>query len=230
MMHIRYYGVLIGMFVLAGCAEAELPADSQPVIATAVILKVDALATEDSSLIVSAGVTPVGIPKVEVQASEDSSLGGYATVTVETPVLCQTAQDANAAAFKAQVIVLANLERAKVNAGSLTEQAELTQAAQGHAFDMACNLFMSHTGSNGSSPFDRMQRFGYAFSAAAKNVAAGYGTPVEVVQGWMESPGHRKNMLDPAYTQIGIGYVFTSETGVEENYFHYWVMVLGRPQ
>jgi uncharacterized protein YkwD len=173
---------------------------------------------------------PPPVMTIEASASADSLLSGSAGMATAPPLPCDTAQDENTEAFALEVIELADLERGKVDAGPLTAQAQLTQAAQVHALDMACNLFVSHSGTDGSSPFDRMTRFGYAFSAAAENVAAGYATPAEVVQGWMDSPGHRENVLNPAYTQIGVGYVFNSDAGADENYHHYWVMTLGKPQ
>ncbi len=206
MIRIGYYAIFAVMFILAACSRGGPAADPAPVM------------------------TMDAIPSIEATGTEDSVLNGSAGMNTAMPLLCETAQDENAVAFAQEVIELANIERGKVNAGPLTAQAQLTQAARAHALDMACNLFVSHTGSDGSSPFERMTRFGYAFSAAAENVAAGYATPAEVVQGWMDSPGHRENMLDPAYTQIGIGYVFNSGAETQENYFNYWAMTLGRPQ
>jgi uncharacterized protein YkwD len=176
-------------------------------------------------------ITVEPAPSIDVSATKDSSLDISADAAhTAAPVICTAANDENAIPFAAKVIELTNVERAKVNAAPVTEQAQLTEAAQTHAFDMACNAFLSHIGSDGSSPFDRMIRFGYVFSAAAENVAAGYPTPADVVQGWMDSPGHRQNMLKPDYTNIGIGYAFNPDTAIRGNYFHYWVMTLGSPQ
>src|SRR5689334_22644408 len=70
---------------------------------------------------------------------------------------------------------------------------------------MADNGFFSHTGLDGSSPFDRMRQAGYNFLSAGENVAYGYATPQAVMDAWMNSPGHRDNILQPLYTEIGIG-------------------------
>jgi uncharacterized protein YkwD len=64
---------------------------------------------------------------------------------------------------------------------------------------------MSHTGSDGSSPFDRIRRYGYNYRRAAENVAAGYSSAQDVMRGWMNSSGHRANILNPRYRDIGIG-------------------------
>lgn len=207
MKRIGYYSSFILILFLVSCSRSELAADPAPSATTEIIAPVESNATEDTSLSGSAGLVDTAVQP-----------------------LCNTVKGENATAFAAEVIELTNVERAKVNAGPLTEQTQLSQAAQTQAFDMACNTFLSHTGSDGSSPFDRMIRFGYAFSSAAENVAAGYPSPVDVVQGWMDSPGHRKNMLDPTFNNIGIGYAFNPDTTLQENYFHYWAMTLGTPQ
>ena len=140
--------------------------------------------------------------------------------------LCAGASTSDA--FTDEVIALTNAERAKTGAGALTKNAILTSAAQSHTNDMACKFFLDHTGSDKSSPFDRMTRFGYNYSTAAENVAMGQQTPPEVVKGWMESPGHKANILNAAYTEIGVGYV-NNPAENEANYNHYWTQKFGKP-
>lgn len=130
--------------------------------------------------------------------------------------------------FENTVIVLLNAERAKAGLGSLTAQPQLMSAARAHSIDMACKNFLSHTGSDGSSPFDRMARFGYVFSAAAENVYAGGGpfnSPEAAVAGWMNSPGHRTNILNGAYIHIGSGYAFNEAS----EYGGYYANSFGKP-
>ncbi|MBM4425214.1 MAG: CAP domain-containing protein [Chloroflexi bacterium] len=138
-----------------------------------------------------------------------------------TPSGCQPQGNGG---FEAEVVALINVERANNGLGPLSQQSQLTAAAQAHSTDMACNHFFSHTGSNGSSPFDRMAQQGYSFSAAAENIAAGYGTPADVVAGWMNSPGHRANILGP-YTQIGVGYIYEPNS----DWGTYWTTTFGSP-
>lgn len=83
--------------------------------------------------------------------------------------------------------------------------AKLTKAAQDHSQDMASHRNMSHTGSDGSSPDDRITRAGYSWSSYGENVAYGYSTPEKVMAGWMSSPGHKRNILDCSFKEIGIG-------------------------
>jgi len=101
---------------------------------------------------------------------------------------------------------LVNAERAKAGCSPVTLEARLTQAAQAHSEDMAAHQNMSHTGSDGSSPGDRITRAGYDWRAYGENVAYGYATPEQVMDAWMNSPGHRANILDCDYQEIGVGH------------------------
>ena len=127
--------------------------------------------------------------------------------------------------FEAQIISLINQERANNSLSKLSASGALSSAARGHSIDMACNNFASHTGSNGSSFGSRLIQAGFPYSAAAENIAAGYGSPADVVSGWMNSPGHRANILDPNLTHIGVGYAYYSST----TYGDYWTADFARP-
>ncbi|MGT2528104.1 CAP domain-containing protein [Streptomyces nojiriensis] len=105
----------------------------------------------------------------------------------------------------AAVLSLVNQERAAAGCPALTLNAKLTQAAQDHSADMAAHANMSHTGSDGSDPGTRITRAGYAWSSYGENVAYGYSTPEKVMEGWMNSPGHRANILNCSFKEIGIG-------------------------
>jgi len=93
---------------------------------------------------------------------------------------------------------------------------------------MACNNYFSHTGSDGSSPFDRILKEGYTYSYAGENIYAGSGSfdsPQAVIEAWMASPGHKDNLLGANYTQIGIGYVYSSSS----TYGGYYTAVFASP-
>ncbi|MBA8942196.1 CAP domain-containing protein [Streptomyces calvus] len=105
----------------------------------------------------------------------------------------------------ARVVELVNAERAKAGCSPVTVNATLTEAAQKHSEDMAASGSMSHTGSDGSSPGDRITRAGYDWSTYGENVAYGYSTPEQVMAGWMASPGHRENIVNCAFKEIGVG-------------------------
>ncbi|MEU3856590.1 CAP domain-containing protein [Streptomyces sp. NPDC028722] len=112
---------------------------------------------------------------------------------------------ATASGVTAEIVRLVNAERTKVGCQALTLNPVLTKAAQAHSADMAAHQNMSHTGSDGSAPGDRITAAGYAWSSYGENVAYGYGTAEQVMAGWMASPGHRANILNCSFQEIGVG-------------------------
>ena len=129
-----------------------------------------------------------------------------------------------------QVIELTNAERAKAKLPLLKENSQLVDAAQDHSDDMANDDFFSHRGVDGSTLGNRIQDSGYQYLAAGENIAAGQTTAEQVVEGWMNSPGHRANILNPNFTEIGIGYAFLKNDTGSVNYNHYWTQVFGTPR
>jgi hypothetical protein len=108
--------------------------------------------------------------------------------------------------FEQQVVELTNEERAKNGLPPLKENAELNYAADEYAEQMSDSGILSHTGPDGSQPWDRAEAVGYEAQTMGENIAAGQKTPEQVVADWMKSPGHRANILNPKYTEIGVGY------------------------
>ncbi|MGF1734666.1 CAP domain-containing protein [Photobacterium satsumensis] len=102
----------------------------------------------------------------------------------------------------------------------------LESAAFTHSSDMANNNFMSHTGSDGSSPEDRINATGYSWSTWAENVAAGQKDIDAVMTSWMNSPGHCKNIMNGSVTEMGASYVENSST----QYGIYWTQVFAKPR
>ncbi|ABU56301.1 CAP domain-containing protein [Roseiflexus castenholzii] len=123
-----------------------------------------------------------------------------------------------------QVVDLTNQYRAAAGCAPLTVSQQLTAAAAAHSQDMATTNFFSHTGSDGSSPWDRIRRTGYTYSSAAENIAAGYRTAEQVVQAWYNSAGHRQNMLNCNLREIGVAY---ADGG---SYGRYWTQVFATPR
>jgi uncharacterized protein YkwD len=124
-------------------------------------------------------------------------------------------------AYADQVLTLTNAERAKAGCQPLAVNAKLASVAQGHSADMAANNYFSHDGRDGKSPFDRMKAAGYSFSAAAENIAMGQQTPSSVMSAWMNSAGHKANILNCTYTEIGIGYALGGSP--------YWTQDFAKP-
>jgi uncharacterized protein YkwD len=131
--------------------------------------------------------------------------------------------------FLDEVLKLVNIQRANTNQGlqPLVMSEKLNQVAYGHSYDMAMSDYFSHTGLDGSSPQDRATKAGYRYSRFGENIAAGYVTPQEVVDAWMTSPGHRANILNPNYKEIGVGYFYLAEDTGNVNYSYYWTQNFG---
>ncbi|HUD20832.1 MAG TPA: CvpA family protein [Candidatus Saccharimonadales bacterium] len=109
-------------------------------------------------------------------------------------------------ASEQKMLSLVNQERAKVGLNSLVWDEQLAKVGRAHSADMLENGYFSHTGLDGSSPFDRMSKAGIAFSVAGENLA--YAATVDLAHnGLMNSPGHRANILDKDYGHIGIGVI-----------------------
>lgn len=108
-------------------------------------------------------------------------------------------------ASEAEVIRLVNVERSKNGLGPLAANWEVGRVARHKSQDMINKKYFSHTSPTYGSPFNMMEQFGIKFSAAGENIAMGQRTPAEVVNAWMNSPGHRANILNPSYTQLGVG-------------------------
>ncbi|RID85901.1 SCP-like extracellular protein [Mesobacillus zeae] len=126
------------------------------------------------------------------------------------PTQPQTGTDnkANTSASKyvQQVIDLTNEQRTKNGLPALKGDAKLSSVAQKKSADMQQKGYFSHTSPTYGSPFDMMRDFGVSYRSAGENIAQGQQTPQEVVNAWMNSEGHRKNILSRDFTHIGVGY------------------------
>ncbi|MER7332524.1 MULTISPECIES: CAP domain-containing protein [unclassified Micromonospora] len=121
-----------------------------------------------------------------------------------------------------EVVNLVNAERAKAGCGALSIDDKLMTAAQRHSQDQADHRNMSHTGSDGSDAGDRLDRVGYAWRTYGENVAWNQKTPAAVMDAWMNSSGHRANILNCAFTEIGVG--------VANSNGPYWTQVFAAPR
>ena len=113
--------------------------------------------------------------------------------------------------------------------GSLAWSTSLAQAADGHSRDMVAYNFFSHTSADGRTLSDRINATGYTWSTIGENIAAGaiYSSVNAVIDGWLASDGHCENLLNPAFTEVGVACV----PGTSANtYSPYWTMDLGRPR
>ena len=128
--------------------------------------------------------------------------------------------------FESDVIELVNAEREACNCDlrPLSYNQELTVAARRHSQDMGDRNYFDHTSLDGRKFYERITDAGYNYQTCGENIAAGYATPEAVVEGWMNSDGHRANILDPDYCDIGVGYAAVNGSDL----YHYWTQDFGR--
>jgi uncharacterized YkwD family protein len=108
--------------------------------------------------------------------------------------------------FAQQVIDLTNVQRKQNGLPALQADTKLSGVAEKKSIDMQQKNYFSHTSPTYGSPFDMMRDFGVTYKSAGENIAQGQQTPQAVVQAWMNSEGHRKNILSPNFTHIGVGH------------------------
>lgn len=116
-------------------------------------------------------------------------------------------QESSLSEFEVQVVELTNQERAKQGLAPLQIDENLSKVARDKSKDMAANGYFDHNSPVYGSPFDMMRSYGINYRSAGENIAKGQRTPQEVVNAWMNSPGHRANIMNGDFTHIGVGFV-----------------------
>jgi uncharacterized protein YkwD len=149
--------------------------------------------------------------------------------SLTTAPIDSAASNSNASIID-QIVDLTNAYRQQNGLAPLSINPLLATAAQTHTQNMALQDFVSHTEPDGSTVDQRVSATGYQWALVAENVAAGYPTANAVVQGWINSPGHRANLLNPNVTEIGVGYYFLANDTGSQNLNYYWTQVFGEPQ
>lgn len=150
-------------------------------------------------------------------------------------VLCLISLPAHAESLEdeTRVFHLINAERKANGCPALTSDPRLAAAARRHSDAMAKQDFFAHNSPDGITPAKRATAAGYRWMMVAENIAAGYMSPEKVVKGWMNSPGHRSNILTCALTDTGIAITHQIDDealpGKRAPYHTYWVQVFGKP-
>ena len=156
---------------------------------------------------------------------------GAATTAVTAPRQV-VVSDPAPESFAQEVLRLTNEARAQARtcggpllpaAPPLTSDPRLDAAASAHAEDMVVHDYFSHDSLDGRSAGDRITAAGYRWRAYAENIAAGQPSPTAVVAGWIESPGHCQNLMNPTYKQLGVGF----SSSAAASYGTYWVQDFG---
>jgi len=161
----------------------------------------------------TAGTAPPTETTAPTQVPAATAAPSATAVPSATPLPAGCSPAGNAA-YENEVVNLINQERQDRGLNALVQNTSLRSAARRHSEDMACNDFFSHTGSDGSTLSSRILAAGYSFSWAAENIAASSSSsfsPRSVVNMWMASPGHRKNMLSENAVHIGIGFSYVGD-------------------
>jgi uncharacterized YkwD family protein/spore coat assembly protein SafA len=170
------------------------------------------------SLIVSAAISHTVVKgdtmwriakKYEVGLSEIKS----ANTHIKNPDLIYPGQvltiptdDDGAKEFESEVVRLVNIERKKAGLAELRHNWELSRVARYKSEDMRDKGYFAHNSPTYGTPFQMMKSFGISYRTAGENIAKGQTTPAAVVNAWMNSSGHRANILNPSFTEIGVGY------------------------
>lgn len=233
------------VLLLSGCEVGEqrtvaLAPTDEPPAATATVSAAEPVATATPR-----PATPTRLPATATPASptpvSPTPISPTPVPPSRTPTLTATlvpteGPDASVALAAVAQEVAVELNRRRSENGCLvplTLVPELSLAAQTHSLDLATRDTLDHLGADGSNPGQRIQQAGYQWANGgqgvhvwAENVAAGYPTPVEVVQGWIDSAGHRENILNCDFRELGVGFAQRENTV----YRYYWttVFTIGR--
>ncbi|MGW5471099.1 CAP domain-containing protein [Streptomyces chartreusis] len=154
-------------------------------------------------------------------AAVASVSGGHSGDTYWTALWARPLAPGDLPRTAAEVVELTNRERARAGLRPLAADPTLTVAAQSYSADMAARAFYSHTSPEGTQPWDRAAAAGSRMRAIGENIACGQRSPAEVVEGWMNSPGHRANILKRDFTHIDIGFAGGGPAGT------YWTQLFG---
>ena len=155
------------------------------------------------------------VPAVPATPAKSTPTAKPATTAPATKT--PTTQTSNSVvAYENKVLDLVNVERQKAGLSPLKMDETLRNVARTKSQDMQTNHYFDHNSPTYGSPFDMMKKFGVSYTMAGENIAMGQKTPEEVVTAWMNSPGHRANILKPGYTFIGVGYVANGNYWTQE--------------
>ena len=153
------------------------------------------------------------VPGTDTPAVPDTDTPTPAVPDTTTPAAPESVEGMSA--YELEVVRLVNAERARYGLPALAADAELSRVARYKSRDMREKGYFSHESPTYGTPFQMMKSFGITYRAAGENIAYGYATPAKVVAAWMNSDGHRANILSASYTRLGVGYVADGHYGTQ---------------
>lgn len=168
------------------------------------------------ALCIAAGSADAGFG---LTAEKGISFGGFCKIFSLNCGQNVTETVSSVNSMEKQVASLTNSERKSAGFGSLILDSQLSKLARMKAEDMAKKGYFSHTSPTYGSAFDMMKKYGVSYRTAGENIAKGQKTPEAVMNGWMNSSGHRANIFSSTYTHIGVGYAKDSKGNT------YWVQI-----
>lgn len=204
-----------GLFALLGAGVVAIEAAATPPekVTTDTSVTPDTSASAVPSQTVAASIAPTAEPSAPPSEAPPPPTSA-APAPAPTKDKITTMED--------RVTALINEERKKAGCGTVRTDERIRKAGRAHSADMAKNNYFSHTGLDGSNFVDRLERAGYPRSGAAgENIAYGYATAEAVVKGWMNSDGHRRNILNCSAKATGVGLAYRGSTP-------YWTQLFGR--
>jgi len=219
--------LLTGFFITA-CQAVPDKSITDPVLLSASNESEIKPAPEQNVPAKTPSFTPVSTETIKVDSTEDAGIKATPTLVIHptstTDPLSGALADCQATgnpSFEEETLTLVNQERGKKSLPPLVMNDLLVAAARVHSADMACRNYFSHQGLDGSTSFKRMESSGYLMAYAGENIYAGpevYNTPSQAVRHWMNSSTHRASILNPNYTEAGVGYYF-SKPAAYDGYF-----------
>ncbi len=193
--------------------EVKKPEVKTPVVKTPVVKAPEVKTPVVKTPVVKTPVVKTPVVKTPVVKAPE----------VKTPVVTKPEQNTNTntsvSSYEKQVADLVNAERAKAGVAPLTLDSSISNVARTKSKDMANNNYFAHTSPTYGSAGNMLSQFGINYSAWGENIASGQKTPQQVVTAWMNSQGHRENILSPTFTKLGVGYA-TNSNGVA-----YWTQM-----
>ncbi len=205
--------ISFGLFT-AGQAEAATPAPTYKYVVKTHQYKTYQFKTFKYYYQVKLPVSQQPVAKApEAKPQQPAATAPAAEAKPQQPAATAPAAEAKPAAtasvnaFEQEVAKLVNEERAKNGLKALVLDGKLSEVARAKSQDMKDKGYFSHQSPTYGSPFDMMKQFGITYQTAGENIAKGQRTPQEVMNAWMNSDGHRKNILSSNFTHIGVGYV-----------------------
>jgi uncharacterized YkwD family protein len=150
-------------------------------------------------------------PDIEIPAPEEPEIPDVEEPDTEVP-----GDSASVSTLERQVVELVNQERVSYGLAPLTLNVQLCDGARLKSQDMHDNRYFDHNSPTYGTPYDMMASLGITYASAGENIAMGYATAEAVVNAWMNSPGHRANILSENFTEIGVGHV------ADGNYWTQW--------